>query len=208
VPPSFRAAARLRMSRSVPLLSAGTAGSSRMVNSSPKNAIHAEPLHTDSHVVNACLGSASRPEFCARRPTTPTRARRLVDASVDQTGACNASSLSALPAAGQLSMPGFVLKPLADADNDRVCGIVAESCSGNPVISPNVTCVVRDLPGYVADEEGTRVGLAQHRIAPGDCEIITLASLRSGRGFGNWLASHGNSQALRRRAARSAARCR
>ena len=46
-------------------------------------------------------------------------------------------------------MPGFVLKPLADADNDRVCGIVAESCSGNPVISPNVTCVVRDLPEEV-----------------------------------------------------------
>ena len=67
VPPSFRAAARLPMSRSVPLLSAGTAGSSRMVNSSPKTPIHAEPLHTDSHVVNACLGSASRPEFCARR---------------------------------------------------------------------------------------------------------------------------------------------
>src|SRR5262249_4287161 len=34
VPPSLRADARLRMSRSVPLLSAGTAGSSREVNSS------------------------------------------------------------------------------------------------------------------------------------------------------------------------------
>jgi hypothetical protein len=34
VPPSLRAAAELRMSRSVPLLSAGTAGSSRKVNSS------------------------------------------------------------------------------------------------------------------------------------------------------------------------------
>jgi hypothetical protein len=34
VPPSLRAAAELRMSRSVPLLSAGTAGSSRKVNRS------------------------------------------------------------------------------------------------------------------------------------------------------------------------------
>ena len=39
----------------------------------------------------------------------------------------------------------------------------------------------------MADEEGTRVGLAQYRIAAGDCELITLASLRSGRGIGSEL---------------------
>ena len=84
-------------------------------------------------------------------------------------------------------MPGFVLRPLTDADNDWVCGIVAEYCGGDPVITPDGAYVVRDLPGYVAEDEGTRVGLAQYRIAAGDCEIITLASLRSGRGIGSAL---------------------
>jgi GNAT superfamily N-acetyltransferase len=84
-------------------------------------------------------------------------------------------------------MPGFVLRSLTDADHDWVCRIVAEYCGGDPVITPDGAYVVRDLPGYVADEEGTRVGLAQYRVAAGDCELITLASLRCGRGIGSAL---------------------
>ena len=84
-------------------------------------------------------------------------------------------------------MSGFVLKPLTDADTDWLRRVVAESCGGDPVITPDGVYVVRDLPGFVAEDEGTRVGLAQYRIAAGDCEIITLASLRSGRGIGREL---------------------
>ena len=84
-------------------------------------------------------------------------------------------------------MPGFVLKPLTGADHDWLGRVVAEYCGGDPVITPDGAYVVRDLPGYVAEDEGTRVGLAQYRIAAGDCEIITLASLRSGRGIGSAL---------------------
>ena len=84
-------------------------------------------------------------------------------------------------------MSGFVLKPLTDADTDWLRRVVAEYCGGDPVITPDGVYVVRDLPGFVAEEEGTRVGLAQYRIAAGDCEIITLASLRSCRGIGSEL---------------------
>jgi ribosomal protein S18 acetylase RimI-like enzyme len=84
-------------------------------------------------------------------------------------------------------MSGFVLKPLTDADTDWLRRVVAEYCGGDPVITPDGVYVVRDLPGFVAEDEGTRVGLAQYRIAAGDCEIITLASLRSGRGIGREL---------------------
>jgi GNAT superfamily N-acetyltransferase len=64
---------------------------------------------------------------------------------------------------------------------------VAEYCGGDPVITPDGVYRVRELPGYVAEDDGTRVGLAQYRIAAGACEIITLASLRSGRGIGSAL---------------------
>ena len=84
-------------------------------------------------------------------------------------------------------MSGFVLKPLTDADTDWLRRVVAEYCGGDPVITPDGVYVVRDLPGYVAEDEGTPVGVAQYRIAAGDCEIITLASLRSGRGIGSAL---------------------
>jgi ribosomal protein S18 acetylase RimI-like enzyme len=84
-------------------------------------------------------------------------------------------------------MSGFVLRPLTDADTDWLYRVVAEYCGGDPVITPDGLYVVRDLPGFVAEDEGTRVGLAQYRIVSGDCEIITLASLRSGRGIGSEL---------------------
>jgi hypothetical protein len=48
VSPSLRAAARLRMSRSVPLLSAGTAGSSRKVNSSSQCLYNRFQIRTQS----------------------------------------------------------------------------------------------------------------------------------------------------------------
>ena len=84
-------------------------------------------------------------------------------------------------------MPGFVLRPLTDADHDWLCRVVAEYCGGDPVITPDGIHVVRDLPGFVAEDEGPRVGLVQYRIAAGDCEIITLASLRPSRGIGSAL---------------------
>ena len=84
-------------------------------------------------------------------------------------------------------MSGFVLKPLTAADTDWLRCVVAEYCGGYPVITPDGVYDVRDLPGFVAEDEGTRVGLAQYRIAAGDCEILTLASLRPGRGIGSEL---------------------
>jgi ribosomal protein S18 acetylase RimI-like enzyme len=84
-------------------------------------------------------------------------------------------------------MSGFVLKPLTNADTDWLRWVVAEYCGGDPVITPDGVHVVRDLPGFVAEEEGGRVGLVQYRTAVGDCEIITLASLSSGRGIGSEL---------------------
>ena len=84
-------------------------------------------------------------------------------------------------------MSGFVLKPLTAADTDWLRWVVAEYCGGDPVITPDGVHVVRDLPGFVAEEEGGLVGLVQYRIKAGDCEIITLASLRSGRGIGSEL---------------------
>ena len=43
------------------------------------------------------------------------------------------------------------------------------------------------LPGFVAREGGERVGLALYRIEGEECELVSLDSLREGRGVGSAL---------------------
>jgi len=52
------------------------------------------------------------------------------------------------------------------------------------VVSRGVAYTGADLPGFVAEMDGERVGLLTLNIANDECEIVTLDSLREGIGIG------------------------
>src|ERR671933_246460 len=45
----------------------------------------------------------------------------------------------------------------------------------------------RELPGFVAFLDGQRVGLASYAVRGDECELVTMQSLREGRGVGRAL---------------------
>jgi len=54
-----------------------------------------------------------------------------------------------------------------------------------------------DLPGFLAEEDGEKVGLLTYHVLGDACEIVTLNSWREGRGVGSTLLEAARQAALR-----------
>lgn len=72
-------------------------------------------------------------------------------------------------------------------DRGWITGLVDEHLGGRPVVSPSGEHDPGDLPGLIAVQGHERVGLLNYAVAGRDCEVVTLASLRSGIGIGTAL---------------------
>ncbi len=84
-------------------------------------------------------------------------------------------------------MTSFTVRPATPADHDWISQTVIEHLGGLPTVTPSGAHQTDELPAFLAQRGDALFGLLNYRIAGGECEIVTLASLRSGLGIGTAL---------------------
>ncbi len=83
--------------------------------------------------------------------------------------------------------PDIPIRPLMDADRDRVKHFILQHWGASTVIGHGVTYTPHELAGFVAEVEGEYVGLLTYQIQGQECEIVSINSTRSGAGIGTGL---------------------
>ena len=85
-------------------------------------------------------------------------------------------------------MPTVIdVRPLTESDRPWAAQLTAESWS-KPVVARLGELVDPTwLPGFVAFLDGQRAGLASYAVRGDECELVTIRSLREGRGVGRAL---------------------
>ena len=78
------------------------------------------------------------------------------------------------------------VRALADEDREWLRTLV-DAEWGLPVVSISGLHDPSTLPGFVASLGGERAGALTYRLAEDGCEVVTLNSLREGRGIGSAL---------------------
>jgi ribosomal protein S18 acetylase RimI-like enzyme len=79
------------------------------------------------------------------------------------------------------------VRPIAASDQDWTVQGEAESWSEPVVARLGELIDPTQLPGFVARLDGERAGLATYAVRGDDCELVTIRSLREGRGIGGAL---------------------
>src|SRR6266496_5822425 len=81
------------------------------------------------------------------------------------------------------------VQPLTESDRAWAVEVEAESWSKPVVARLGELVDPTQLPGFIAILEGQRAGLASYAVRGDECELVTIRSLREGRGVGRALAS-------------------
>jgi len=84
-------------------------------------------------------------------------------------------------------MPDITIQPLNIADREWVSEFMLEHWGSNKVVSRGVVYYPQDLPGFVATDDGEKVGLVTYNIVDERCEIVTIDSIRPFSGVGTAL---------------------
>jgi GNAT superfamily N-acetyltransferase len=84
-------------------------------------------------------------------------------------------------------MGAFSIRPIGGEDRAWIAALMVERWGAEIVVSRGAAHTCADLPGFVAEMDGERVGLLTLNIVGEDCEIVTLDSLREGIGIGSAL---------------------
>ncbi len=80
------------------------------------------------------------------------------------------------------------VRPLAENDRAWAVQLEADSWSTPPVVARLGELVdPTELPGFIAFLDGERAGLASYAVRGDECELVTIRSLREGRGVGRAL---------------------
>lgn len=77
--------------------------------------------------------------------------------------------------------------PLTEPDRLWVHGFVQEHWGSDYVVAHGVCYYPQTLPGFVALQNGERVGLLTYHVVDGACEVVTLDSQRPLHGIGSAL---------------------
>lgn len=94
----------------------------------------------------------------------------------------------------------MVVRPVADDDREWVRCFLRERWGSAEMVVHGTVHRPAELPGFVAVREGEPLGLLTYEEADAGCEIVSLDSLRPGRGVGSALL--GRAEATARRAGR------
>lgn len=78
----------------------------------------------------------------------------------------------------------LIIRPRAAADDAWIKALVKESWGGELIYVHGTSYRPAGLPGFVALQEDTAVGLVTYYLGANACEIATLDSLRAGQGIG------------------------
>jgi ribosomal protein S18 acetylase RimI-like enzyme len=79
------------------------------------------------------------------------------------------------------------VRPLTDSDRTWSVQVETESWSEPVVARLGELLDPTRLPGFIALLDGERAGLATYAVRGDDCELVTIRSLREGRGVGRAL---------------------
>lgn len=82
---------------------------------------------------------------------------------------------------------GFVIRRVKDDDRGWVARFVAERWGTTAIVSRGRVHQVDRLPGFVALQADSLIGLITYRIDGDACEVVTLDSLAEGIGIGSAL---------------------
>jgi ribosomal protein S18 acetylase RimI-like enzyme len=81
----------------------------------------------------------------------------------------------------------FRIRPVDSDDGDWIAQFITERWGAEFIAAHYDVFHCRDLPGFVAIEQEKKVGLLTYKIVAGDCEIVSLDSLRPCNGIGTGL---------------------
>ena len=81
----------------------------------------------------------------------------------------------------------FCIRPVDSDDGDWIAQLITERWGAEFVAAHYEVFHCRDLPGFIATERDKKVGLLTYKIVAGDCEIVSLDSLRPCTGIGTGL---------------------
>ena len=81
----------------------------------------------------------------------------------------------------------FQIDAIGDEDRAWVASTVAERWGSGIVLSRGTIYQPRHLPGFIARRKGLPVGHLTYHLDRDSCEIVTLDSLREGKGVGSAL---------------------
>jgi len=82
----------------------------------------------------------------------------------------------------------FRLRQIKDADREWIRRFMSDHWAGESVVVHGVVCHPHLLPGFIAeDERAEPIGLATYVIENSACELVTLDSIRMGKGVGSAL---------------------
>jgi ribosomal protein S18 acetylase RimI-like enzyme len=84
-------------------------------------------------------------------------------------------------------MEKATIRQLEAADEQWVKNFVIQRWGAPVVVGHGVTYTVHHLPGFVTESGTEKVGLLTYFIEEGECEVVTLDSLREGQGIGTAL---------------------
>ena len=84
-------------------------------------------------------------------------------------------------------MENFTIRPADKTDRNWVAHFLDEHWGSTRVVSRGQVYLAHLLPGFIAEQDDERIGLVTYRIDEGECEIVTINSLRSGEGVGTAL---------------------
>ena len=84
-------------------------------------------------------------------------------------------------------MSGFRIRPVDSDDADWIAQFITERWGAEFIAAHYEVYHCRDLPGFVATEGEKKAGLLTYKIVAGDCEIVSLDSLRPCVGIGSGL---------------------
>ncbi len=79
------------------------------------------------------------------------------------------------------------IQPLSESDRAWAVQVEAESWSKPVVARLGELVDLTQLPGFIALLDGQRAGFASYAVRGDECELVTIRSLREGRGVGRAL---------------------
>ncbi len=81
----------------------------------------------------------------------------------------------------------ITVRELTPTDRQWLAVMMAERWGGEIVVTRGQAHRVAELPGFVAEIEGERVGVATYRMTEVECELVTINALRRRIGIGTTL---------------------
>jgi len=84
-------------------------------------------------------------------------------------------------------MQKIQVKPLQNDDGDWVAALLKDRWGCTRIVSRGRVHEADTLPGFVATQEGERVGLLTYSVDGKECEIVTIDSLAGGKRIGSAL---------------------